>query len=379
MAKDKKKVAFLAKEYRHLEAFHLPFMKLLYRKGYEVHAFAAFDSSKANIQAQGFVCHDTPFQRNPFKLSYLRVLKELVKSFKREGFSLLHVNTPVAGVLGRIAARRANVRRVIYTAHGFHFYSGAPLIYWLMYYPIERFMARFTDFLVTINQEDYARAKRFPVRKEVVFLPGVGVDVKKLNPYKRFAYWKGFRETLGVTDKDFVIVCVAELTANKNHIQLIEAVGKLVKTIGQVQCLLVGRGDNEKFLKELVSRKGLEGTIRFLGFRQDVPEILAAADVLVLLSKREGLPKALMEGMASGKPIVATKIRGNQDLIVHGENGLLVPIGDVKATVKALQALAGDANLQKVMGTKNLETIKGFSLDQITTRVESLYDKALSG
>ncbi|SDI00317.1 glycosyltransferase family 4 protein [Desulfosporosinus hippei] len=379
MAKNNKKVAFLAKEYRHLEAFHLPFMKLLQTKGYAVHAYAAPDDSKANIAAEGFLCHDTPFHRNPFKLSYLRVLRELVKSFKQEDFSLVHVNTPVAGVLGRIAAQRARVRRVIYTAHGFHFYSGAPLINWVIYYPIERLMARFTDFLITINREDFARARQFPVRKEVVNIPGVGVDVEKLNPYKRFENRTGFRETLGIGAKDFVIVCVAELTSNKNHRQLIDAVGKLVKRSNQVQCLFVGTGDNEEFLKELVCRKGLKGTIRFLGFRQDVPEILAASDVLVLLSKREGLPKALMEGMASGKPIVATEIRGNRDLIVHGENGILVPIGDVKSTVAALQELAGDADHQKTMGSKNLETIKRYSLDQISARLELLYDKALSG
>ena len=162
------KVAYIATVYRHLEAFHLPFMKLLQNKGFVVHAYAAPDYSKEGVKKQGVICHDIPFQRSPFHPENVRAFKMLYNSFKNERFCFIHVHTPVASVLGRIAAKMAGVPCVMYTVHGFHFFSGAPIQNWLLFYPVERWMARWTDYLITINNEDYRRAKHFPVRKEIL-------------------------------------------------------------------------------------------------------------------------------------------------------------------------------------------------------------------
>ena len=248
---------------------------------------------------------------------------------------MVHVHTPVASVLGRIAAKRAAVPHVLYTAHGFHFYDGASWRSWLLYYPMERLMARFTDTLITINREDYTRAKRFPVRGQVVHVPGVGLDVG----YYQSEHSNNIRQQLGLSTDTFVISCIAELISRKNHRQLLFALKKFTEVNRHVQCLFVGDGEMEQTLKELVNELGLVQFVQFLGSRDDIPHILRATDVCVLLSKQEGLPRVVMEAMAAGLPVIATDIRGNSDLITHGRNGFLVPYGDVAATAVALQKL----------------------------------------
>src|SRR5690606_11678819 len=210
------KVAFLAAVYRHLEAFHLPYIKLLQQKGCEVHAYAYPDQGKIEVQNKGVICHDIQFKRTPFHVNNMKALMMLFQSFKVEPFDLIHVHTPVASVLGRIAAKMSGNPFVIYTAHGFHFFTGAPILNWLLYYPVERLLSRWTDYLITINEEDYQRAKRFPVRREVLYVQGVGIDINQFLLLNEMEIRKQKRKELGIRENDFVILSVAELNKNKN-------------------------------------------------------------------------------------------------------------------------------------------------------------------
>lgn len=372
-----KKVAFVASVYSHLKGFHLPFMKLLQDKGCEVHAFGGGVQGKSGIEQAGVICHDISFHRNPFKVENVQALRGLIFGFKQYKFDVVHLHTPVASILGRVAAGVAGVPSVMYTAHGFHFYKKAPISYWMFYYPVERLMAHWTDFLITMNQEDYEKAMNFSVRKEVLYVPGVGLDLEKYSMPEDENVLVSKRNELGLAKDDFIILCVAELIPRKNHIQLIKAIEKLIDQGKDVQCLLVGNGDGSEVLTDYVSEHKLETNIHFLGFRRDIPQLLAAADVVALLSIHEGLPRVLMEAMAVGKPIVATNIRGNRDLVEDGQTGILVPPGDVGAVVSALMKLRECPELRIRMGQNSKERVKQYDLNNVIQYMEKIYDQAL--
>ncbi|OES44982.1 glycosyltransferase family 4 protein [Domibacillus iocasae] len=372
----KPKVAFVASVYRHLAAFHKPYMEWFQHQGFEVHAYGQQDIGKEEVQNTGVICHDIPFQRSPFQLDNVRALKELTKSFQEELFQVVHVHTPVASVLGRIAAKKSNVPTVFYTAHGFHFFKGAPLKNWLTFYPVERLMAKYTDYLVTINEEDFRRAKRFPVKKEVLFVKGVGVDRQVYESGRLSGQLKlEKRQELGIGADEFVIICVAELSERKNQMQLIEALGKMRKD-GPVKCLLVGNGESEEKLKAMVDQLNLKKTVQFLGFRRDVPDLIEIADTVTLLSKQEGLPRAIMEALAAAKPVVVTDVRGNSDLVIHGENGYAVELGNIDATVRAFESLMNSRDQLNKMGKKSRELSEEYDTVRIAKHMEKIYKKA---
>lgn len=368
------KIAFVANTYYHLKTCHLPFLEQFRQKGWDVHAYANPDHEKGEIERRGFLCHDLPYLRNPYSLNSMRALSMLVASFSREQFSLVHVHNPVSSVIGRIAARIAGVPSVIYTAHGFHFYDGAPLANWLVYYPIERLMAHWTDYLITVNAEDYQRAAGFSVRRGIYRAYGVGVDLDSFNS----ARVEKLDLDIDQLKKNFLILQVAELNANKNHVQLIMAVDQLIRKGKPVKCLLAGVGSREMYLRNLVKNLGLEEHFYFLGYRRDIPALMALCDVVVLFSKREGLPKTLLEAMAAGKPIVATDVRGSRELVKHGETGFLVPVSDFRAAALALKRLIDDPGLCVSMGRKGRTLAIKYDLNQRLMEMEALYNQALS-
>lgn len=372
-----KKVAFVATVYWHLEAFHLPSIALLQEMGYEVHAYGRPDHGKKGLVDQGVICHDIEFDRNPFKFKNIRALLSLTASFKKEQFTIIHVHTPVASILARIAGKIAGVSRVIYTAHGFHFYKGAPCLNWLIYYPAERIVSRWTDFLITINEEDYSRASGFPVRNEVLYVPGVGVDTGRFNLSGNPLVRNNKRQELGLLPNEAAVFCVAELITRKNQIQLIKAVQQLAELKKGVRCFLVGNGTEEQVLRNYVEKHGLNKHVHFLGFRRDIPELLAASDIVALVSKHEGLTKALMEGMAAGKPIITSDVRGNRELVIDGETGFLVPLNDVNATVKAILKLVNDSELRNKMGYRNLQLAEQFDYKVILSEMKKIYNRVL--
>jgi len=381
------KVAFVASIYRHFADFHLPYMDLLQQKGCEVHAYAQPGEERQRLEQRGIVCHDVPIQRSPLQMQNLKALQALTTSFRTEGFRMVHVHTPVASILGRIAARRAGVPCTLYTAHGFHFFTGAPLLNWLIYYPIERLMARLTDILITINDEDFLRALKFPVRSKVTYVPGVGIDLELYGSREKNSVTKTEKTNTRnqlfnlPESKDeesiFVVLCVAELNANKNQKQLIEALSQLGDRAGNIHLALAGTGPSERELLELAARLGVQDQVHMLGYRRDIPELLKECDAVALVSYREGLPRAIMEAMAAGKPVIGTYIRGIRDLIVNGTTGILVPIDDVAPTSKAFYLLQDDPALARTMGRAGQERIMDYSLPSVLQEMDAIYTEAL--
>ncbi|PRR70681.1 Putative glycosyltransferase EpsD [Moorella humiferrea] len=369
---------FLATVYTHLAAFHLPFMQLLQSKGYEVHAAASSDQGrKEEVEAIGVRCWEIPFSRSPYSLKNWRAFRELGRLFKACRFDLIHVHTPVASFLGRYLARVTGQGPVLYTAHGFHFYWGASLRNWLLYYPAERLAARWTDGLIVMNREDYDSAVKMGFRpgKNLFYVHGVGVDLKK------FAGGTGsinIRERLGLGKNDIVVTCVAEFSTVKNHAFLLEAWSRFIARTKDTSLWLAGDGYLRPYFERLVLEKRI-GRVHFLKFCRDIPQVLQETDIFVLVSRREGLPRSLMEAMAAGKPVVASNVRGNRDLVDHGRTGFLVELDDVEGLVGYLELLARDENLRLALGRAGREKIGDYSLDKVLAEMDAVYSRYLPG
>jgi len=373
-----KKVLFVATVESHLLNFHIPFIKLLQENGYEVHVATKLGNREQEFDDIGVIKHNIDFTRSPYSSKVFKSLQQMENLLREVRFSLVHVHTPVAAFVTRLACQLTNTHPVLYTVHGFHFYKGAPLKNWLLYYNMEKLAAHWTDGLITINEEDYKAAQKFKLHRngKVFFVPGVGVDVVGLE--QRIASMERFekRKELGLSVDTAVAITVGELNANKNHIQALKALSKLTKT--NFHYLIVGNGESEQKLKKAVNELMLQEKVSFLGFRRDVPELLAASDVFILTSRREGLPKAVMEAMAVGLPIIATDVRGNRDLVKNGENGYLVPLDDVEQTSIAIEHLIDSEDLRRSMGEKSKVLVKQYDLHRVLEEMEEIYDNILN-
>ena len=258
-----KKVLFTATVDSHILHFHIPYLKMFKENGYEVHGATSEDGEIPYCDVK----HRVSFERSPIKINNLNAIKQLKKIIGEEKFDIIHCHTPMGGVVTRLAARtaRKNGTRVIYTAHGFHFYKGAPLLNWLVYYPIEKFLSRYTDTLITINQEDYDIAKKKFHAKETKLVHGVGVDKSRFDYTMAPEEKKAYRESVGVGENDFVVIQVGELNENKNQLMSIEALRKLVHEKPDTKLLLVGTGKLKDFYKRKIEEYSLNNNIFELG------------------------------------------------------------------------------------------------------------------
>jgi glycosyltransferase involved in cell wall biosynthesis len=370
---EKKKVLFSATVYSHLAAFHKPFIKLLQDKGYEVHAAANPDHGrKEEIEEMGVICWDIPFSRSPYQLSNFKAMIELKNLFQKHYFDLIHVHTPVASFLVRYTAKKYKQGPVLYTAHGFHFYKGAPIQNWLIYYTAEKLARRWTDGLIVMNKEDYDNGTKlgFKENESLFFTHGVGVS---FDQYSVSTDSSGYiRQQLNIADNDIVITYIAELIERKNHIYLLRNWKNILNNYSNVHCLIVGTGRREEDLKKYVEQNQLKN-IHFLGFRKDIPEILSQSDIVTLLSFHEGLPRCIMEAMVSGKPLVVTNVRGSRDLVKHGVNGFVVDLEDDQSLVESFAKLINDKNLREQMGKSSFKEIQSYNLANVLNEMQEIY------
>ena len=363
-----KKILIISTVSRQFYLFEQGNIEVLHSLGYEVHAAANFSDANERLDALDIVRHPFDIQRSPFSIKNIKAYKQLKQIMKSENFDAVHCHSPMGGILARLATKAVGVSPVIYTAHGFHFYNGAPLINWLVYYPVERFLARCTDILITINQEDYNRAQKFKTGK-VVYVPGIGVDTKGFNSVSIDRDKK--REMLGIPDDTIALLSVGEMIKRKNHETVIRAMEKLNRK--KVVYLICGRGKLEGYLKELTKILGLEDKVRFLGFRNDVSEICLASDVFVFPSYQEGLSVSVMEAMSAGLPIICSSIRGNIDLIKNSKGGYLLKPEDVDGFANCILKVLDDAELRLFMGAQNKETVKQFDISNIKKEMSKIY------
>ena len=357
-----KKVLYTATVLSHICQFHLPHIKMLKEKGYEVHVCARDNLAEKNglelKYADKFI--NVPFSRSPKSKKNLQALKQLKQLFKDEYYDLVICNTPMGGIVTRLAAKKTRKKgtKVVYMAHGFHFYKGASKKSWLVFYPIEKFFAKRCDTVITITDEDYKLAsKKF--KTNVMRMHGAGVDGERhyfVEETEKFA----LRQELGLKKEDFVCLCVGELNQNKNQKQLISLVPTLKERIPNFKLLLAGNGKTKEELENQIKELGVEKEIELIGYQPKIERYLRASDVSLSVSKREGLPFNIVEAMLTKKPVVVSENRGHRELVKDGETGFMT--NDMSQFIDDIVRLFEDKELYSQIAEKACDYAKVYTL-----------------
>ena len=339
--------------------FEMNNVRLLQEIGYEVHYASNFQNvsygiDNRRLEDTGIICHQVDFTRSPYDIKQHKIaIKQMQMLLEKESFTIMHCHTPVGAALARIVAKpyRKQGLKVIYTAHGFHFYKGAPWKYWLMFYPVEFALSKVTDVLITINKEDFERAKRFCKfsKTKVEQIHGVGLDLaywsgKDLNLGEREQMRMQVRKQLGIQEKEIAILSVGELIPRKNHEEVIRKLAeKKKKGEKNFRYFICGQGVLKEFLQDLIMQSNLAKEVTLLGYRTDIRRLLYGMDLFVFPSKQEGMPVALMEAVAAGLPIKASDIRGNREVIADSKDGKGLPDKyDIKQISKTMRRIYED-------------------------------------
>lgn len=396
-----KKVLFVATVGGFVSQFEMNDVKILQDRECEIHYAANFNNNVYHIEEKlyeknNIKKHNVPMAKSPFNLSRnYRAYKDIKRIIDSEDIKMVHCHTPVGGVIGRIAAARSKKKpKVVYTAHGFHFYKGAPLVNWCIYYLVERMMARCTDVIVTINEEDYHRARGFKLRADgkVYKIPGVGIDLGRYRKDEKYQnrkpndekYITGKNDIKTIKeDKDdkgkrFKIISVSEINKNKNHKVVIKAVKNLVERGEIVYYDIYGKGSSEAFLQKYIDKLGVGDYVKLKGYIAKPEEALQSADCFAFPSIREGLGMSALEAMACGLPVIARENRGTKEYMVNGHNGIVCRTDDAKEYAEAILKLKNSVETRKTMGRNAKETVKKFSVAHTEVIMRQVYDKLLS-
>ncbi|MBR6109444.1 MAG: glycosyltransferase family 4 protein [Clostridia bacterium] len=374
------KILYTATVLSHICQFHLPHMKMLQEMGWEVHV-AAHDNLSAKNGLQLKNCDkftEIPFDRSPKSPSNFRAYKRLKKLLSEEHYDVILCNTPMGGVVTRLAAKKTRKRgtKVIYMAHGFHFFKGSSKASWLTYYPIEKHMAKYCDLLITVNEEDYALAKeRFGKRTKIAHIHGVGVDEKRYHPVTPEEQ-SAMRRAEGLSDDDFVILCTGELNENKNQKTLISAAALLKDKLPNLKVLLAGNGPKEQELRSMIDSLGLQDVVRLLGYRTDLEKVTPAVDLVVSCSLREGMPLNIIEAMLCKKPVVASHNRGHDELVEDG-TGVLADPNDTYSFAEAVLRYANNRSARDRAGELAAEYADSYTVASVRTELYGILDGAL--
>ena len=377
-----KKVLMLASVASMIDQFNMQNIGILQEQGYDVHVAANFEEGstsskerveqfKKELKEKKISYFHIDFSRNVYNIPQnIKAYKQIKKLLIDNNYKFIHCHSPIGGVCGRLSAKVANTK-VIYTAHGFHFYKDASKLNWMIYYPIEKFLSYITDVLITINKEDYELAKKKMKAKKIEYVPGVGVDTNKFAKVVIDKNEK--RKELGLTRDNMILLSVGEVNKNKNHEAIIRALAKLNNP--NIHYIIAGRGNLESYIDKLSKELNIENQVHLLGFRTDIPELYSIADIFCFPSYREGLSLALMEAMVSGLPVVCSDIRGNRDLIKHKKGGYRCNPNDINEFVRYIHRLVLDSMERKNMAMYNKEFINEFSIDRVKENMKTIYEK----
>lgn len=365
-----KKVLYVTTVSRTINAFLIPHINMLLDNGYEVHCACSIDKPvDKELQRRGVKIFEVPFSRNPLGIGNIKAFIKLEELQRINDYDIVHVHTPIAAIYGRLLKLNFPSLRIIYTAHGYHFLKGGSKLGWILYYPIEKIMAKFTDVTININKEDYEITKEKLKPKKCYLLNGVGLDLDK---YKKLSSKEiqEKRKEFGLKDKDFVVLMVAEINKNKNHIQLINAMDILKDKYPNIKVLCIGDGTLKESLDKQIILRNLQNNIFMLGYRLDVNKLINISDIGILLSRREGLPRNIMEFMACGRKVIATDIRGCRDLICDETIGTLVNVDDYESTAKAIEKYY-------ILNDKSFEVseeIRKYDIESINSELLKIYE-----
>lgn len=360
-----------------IDQFNMPNITLLQNMGYAVDVACNFQEEstctgekiielKKTLKNMDVRCFQIDFTRDVMNIGKnMKAFCQVKQVLEENHYKFLHCHSPIGGVVGRLAGKLKKTK-VIYTAHGFHFYKGAPIKNWLIYYPAEKICSYITDVLICINKEDYALAEKRMKAKKIVYIPGVGIDLSKFRN-ETINKWDKRSEFRIPADKLWILG-VGELSKRKNHEILIRAVAK----VEDVYLTIAGKGELQDELSSLIQELRIESRVSLIGFRKDVSELCEAADVFAFPSYQEGLPVALMEAMASGKPVICSNIRGNTDLIDEGKGGLYFEPDNLEQIVEDIKKIKLSDRCE--LGVYNKQKIKSFDLIEVMKQCKKIYE-----
>ena len=377
-----KKMLMLASVASMIDQFNMPNIQLLQEMGYEVHVACNFEEGntcskekildlKRRLKNMQIKYYQIDFSRSVSNLEKnLKAYRQVYLLMKREKYEFVHCHSPIGGVIGRLVGHRTRTK-VIYTAHGFHFFKGAPIKNWILYYPVERFLARYTDVLITINKEDYHRAKNFKA-KNVEYIPGVGVDIERF--IKSNTSRKDKRKELGISNEAFILLSVGELSSRKNHQVVIDALGKIKDT--NIYYVIAGNGRLYNEYLKSAQEYGIVDQVLLLGPRTDINELCQMADVFVHPSVREGLGIAPLEAMAAGLPLISSYVNGIKDYTKDGVTGLCIQNPrDVDAMKNAILKMKDNKEFCNQCAERNKKIARKFDIKKSKEITREIYKR----
>lgn len=341
--------------------------------GFEIHCAASLKDRSPLLDELPITLHEISISRNPLAFENYKGFKELCEIIDEHGIQYVHCHSPTGGMIGRLAAKACKVKKIMYTAHGFHFFKGSPLKNWLLYYPVEFLLSKITDALFTINLEDFNLAREKMLAKHVYFVEGIGVDLDK---FKSIAIDTNDGAYTAFDDSRINLITIGEFIDRKNYSTLLHSVAKLEKE--KFRLFICGIGERENQIRLLAQSLGLENNVVFLGYRKDIPQLLKRCDIFVFTSFQEGLPVSVMEAMACGLPVVCSDIRGNSDLIDDALGGFTCNPHNSDEFYNRLKLLCNNEEERKRLGQYNLEKIKKYSSQELSKKMKSYYSEIMN-
>lgn len=364
-----------------LRAFLQPFARHFQAKGWRVDAMAQGISTCPRCLQTFDRVWEVEWSRNPLDPQNLIVApKQIRAAVEQTGYDIVHVHTPVAAFVTRYALnnlRQQGKPKIIYTAHGFHFYRGGKPLKNLSFLALEKLAGRWTDYLVVINREDEEAAKRYGIvpTQRVCYTPGIGVDTEYYSPSAvPEAEVVRVRQELGLSPESPLFLSIAEFNPGKRHQDILKALARLGRS--DVHMAFAGTGPLMEQMQQLASDLGMKERVHFLGYRPDVPALIRACVATLLASEREGLPRSVMESLCLEIPVIGTQTRGIRDLL-EGDCGLIVKLGDVEGLAEAMAWMLDHPEAAKMMGKRGRERMNSYDLRQIIKQYDHLYAQAL--
>ena len=312
--------------------------------------------------------HTVRLERSPVNIKNLLGYRDMRRLLSENQYDIIWTNEPVMGVITRLAAQHTRKRgtKVVYMCHGFHFFKGASAFNWMVFYPIERFMSRFCDMIVTVNREDEARAREFPVPR-TAYIHGIGMNTQRLQQQESAL---PIRQELAIPENAFVLLSVGELNKNKNHETILHALSRIQDP--SVHYIVCGKGALRDHLHNIAQKLNLSHTVHFLGYRTDVPAICRQSDVFLLPSFREGLSVASLEAMYCGLPLITSKVRGSGDYLRDGISGFLRDANDVDGFADAICAIRDNPTLKEQFSTHNRESVIPYCMENVQREIHEI-------
>ncbi|MCJ8341349.1 MAG: glycosyltransferase [Cetobacterium sp.] len=361
-----KKIIIIASLSSFINQFEKNNIKLLKELNYKIYIGANDLQNLKKIEDINIF--NIPLTRFPLSFGNIKGMYKLIKFIKKNNIDIIDCHTPTGGVLGRIIGKILK-KKVIYTAHGFHFFKKGPILNWIIYFPIEYILSFFTDILITINNEDYKLANKFFKTKYILKIPGVGLNIKKFLNFDCNIRYE--RKKMGITEKDIVLISIGELSSRKNHSRVIKALGELQKT--NIYYLIIGEGKSKKKYENLIKKNKLEQNVFLLGKKSNIEYFCKISDIIIHPSIREGLGIAALEGMASGLPLIASNINGIKDYAINKKTGYNINPKNIEEIKKAIIDLAENPVLRKKYGKYNQKKVKEFDIKKTSEIMYSLY------